>query len=436
MAPSVSRHWPFVLFLLVAIGFCVWGQRENFGRTIIRSDGAMYYEFLPAMLKYHDPWLSEVLARRPEYQNEIFQYHTWKIAEGRYQIKFPIGPALLWLPFYLAADGVAAQFGWPADGYSAPYQTAVAVGATVYLIMAFVLLYGIGLSRFSPVVLTISTVGLLFGSNLFHYATFDSSFSHVYSFFAVSLWLFCLLRFLEKASFCWGASLGAATGLVFLVRHPNLVVVLGAVPLLWERRHDLRRYGSGMAMAAAGFLAVVSPQVVYCLVASGHVFNVGYLQNQEGFTNWRSPYLYFVLLSPQRGFFFWAPLMIGPALATIASAVRGPLAAFCRGAILVFSVQALLVASWWMPRFGGSFGHRAFVDLLPFLFFGAALAASVMARRRWSYGALLVVVALGCVCSWRLMIGYWTGVVPFGATNLDIWLQALQTCGFSACRPI
>ncbi len=41
-------------------------------------------------------------------------------------------------------------------------------------------------------------------------------------------------------------------------------------------------------------------------------------------------------------------------------------------AAVIFALDTYLIASWWDWQFGGSYGHRGFVDLFPVLAIGLA----------------------------------------------------------------
>ena len=61
---------------------------------------------------------------------------------------------------------------------------------------------------------------------------------------------------------------------------------------------------------------------------------------------------------------------------------------------LVFlAIDTYLIASWWDWQFGGSFGHRGFVDTLPVFAVGLAAFcqwASASAPRRAMVGAIVI----------------------------------------------
>ena len=81
-------------------------------------------------------------------------------------------------------------------------------------------------------------------------------------------------------------------------------------------------------------------------------------------------------------------------------------------------MHTYLIASWWDWQFGGSYGHRGFVDVLPLFALGLAAAfecaphpapgACRSRRRRRSRWSRSLVFQ---------MLQYWYGIVPFSDTT-------------------
>jgi hypothetical protein len=349
-----------------------------------------------------------------------------RLPSGRRLIKYPPGCAIAWLPFYLAAEGASAAFSLDTSPYGPVHQGAVAAAATTYLLIGLVVLYRIAVRRATPAAAAVALFGLVFGTNLFHYATFDASFSHVYSFCAISVWTLSLFRLGETPSWKTGFAFGLALGAVFLLRNTNLVVLLFAVPVL--RASPVKRSAllATAPWALLAFALCVLPQLVYSRWGAGTWLLSGYLAKSEGFANWRSPRLFFVLFSPARGFFFWAPLMLVPLVAALRGAI-GREASLGRGILLVLAAQALIAGSWWAPGYGGGFGHRAFIDILPLLFLAfPPVVDAVLGARPLARLAALGAMGLAVVYTWKLMIAYWIGRLSIEAPTLRQWGRALR----------
>jgi hypothetical protein len=176
-----------------------------------------------------------------------------------------------------------------------------------------------------------------------------------------------------------------------------------------------------LGVAALAAAAAVMPQVVLyrMITASWLVSPYGAL---NGSFTFGSPHLFGVLISTQKGLFFWSPLLLFAVLGAIVASgwARGIVIA----AIVVFAIQVYLAASWWDWQFGASFGHRAFTD-------GLSLAALLIAACfEWAAGRALVrrvvaVVAAGfVVLSVVQMLQYWTGNIPTANTSWDQYRES------------
>ncbi len=176
--------------------------------------------------------------------------------------------------------------------------------------------------------------------------------------------------------------IGIVSGLILLTRHTN-AILLTIIPL-----YGLTTRGIGptlrfladrwrlLALMAATALVVVIPQLAIYYQATGRPLISSY--GSLGFT-FASPHLAGVLFSVQKGLFFWSPLLL-LAVAGLPM-MRGSTRAFLLPAVVIFALDTYLIASWWDWQFGGSYGHRGFVDLFPILALGLAAFFEWSARR-------------------------------------------------------
>ena len=188
-----------------------------------------------------------------------------------------------------------------------------------------------------------------------------------------------------------------------LVRHTNGLVLL-VFPLygvtgwrsLRARLPMLREHLPRVAMTVLVFAAVVAPQLAIYHAATGHWLVSVY--GELGF-NWRAPRIVGVLFSVQKGLFFWSPLLLAACAGLVLlGKSQNAARAFVLPGVVFLALDTYVIASWWDWQFGGSFGHRGFVDALPI--FGLGLAgfyswASLTSVRRGATSAIIAcVVAL------------------------------------------
>src|SRR5690349_23010190 len=107
------RFW-LLLAISLAAQALIYGVITT--KPVIRSDGVGYYLYLPAALVHGDLTLETAI--RQEFPDGAPVGCVNTIA-GRHVIKYPLGEALLQLPFFLvawavaAAAGITSIFGWP-----------------------------------------------------------------------------------------------------------------------------------------------------------------------------------------------------------------------------------------------------------------------------------------------------------------------------------
>ena len=388
----------------------------------VRSDGFGYYVYLPSWFIFHDPTLASTAkdccgAEYPDFSGII----RWP-GTRRWVNPHPIGVALLQTPFFLAAHGLTLWSNLSPDGFSFYYQHAVGIAGLAAAIAGLIVMGRLLRRHASDVVTAATILTLVFGTNLFHYATFDSSYSHAYSFFLFAALLDLTDRWHERPTLKRSLLIGLVAGLIVLVRHTNVILWIvfpfygvrdgsslrAAVRRLWENRTRL-------ALGAAVAAAAIAPQFAIYRYATGRFFVSPYPHLGFNFTD---PEWWGVLLSPQKGVLFWTPIL---ALSVVGLALaRNGTRPFLLAAWIVLIVHTWIIASWQEWQFGGSYGHRGFIDVLPIAGLGFASLFDAVREKRWARGAVTAAcVVLGALSLFQ-MLQYWHGVIPFSDTT---WAQ-------------
>src|SRR5579864_8170866 len=422
MMALALRHFPAAM---AALALAVYGSVYGFQLSDrpIRSDGVSYYEYLPAWIADGDPTF-ETLARDCCAGYNVEQpvgIHRWP-ETGRWLDVHPIGVAVLMLPFFLAAHGLSWWSNLPRDGFSLYYQHLVGLAGLAYFVAGLAVLRRLLRRHFSDAVVLATLVSLTFGTNLFHYAVFDSTFSHAFSFFLIASLLLLTERWWEEPAVWRSIALGAVSALIVLVRHTN-ALFLAVVPLYgvttWsgftanlERLRQRWRLVLGMLAIAA---ACVSPQVLLYKWTTGHWIVNSY---PEGSFTFGSPHVLATLFSVERGLFFWSPILVFSAIGLVLA--RGWARGLAAVTIAVLAVDTYLMASWFMWNLGAGYGHRGYTDALSlFAIYLAAFFAWTAERPRLArmIGVLAVLlVALSTIQMWQ----YWVGIMPIEKTT---WAQ-------------
>lgn len=213
----------------------------------------------------------------------------------------PIGCAILWAPFFAAADLFVKVTGsYPADGYTFPYIFAICFASAVYGFAGFLLQYQVARKYFGSRDSFWAVVTLWFGAHAVFYMYVTPPMSHATSIFTTSLFLFYWLRIRDRNSVSSWFFLGAIGGLAALVRWQDASFFL--IPLL--DRNGLR----AKAAVLAGAILLFLPQLYVWNVLNGELnpYSTG---NLKGKFFWYGKYFVPVLFSTYHGLFIWTPVI-------------------------------------------------------------------------------------------------------------------------------
>jgi len=356
--------------------------------AIIVWDVVSYYAYLPATFIYNDLSL-EFTEENPDYYSNKF----WpsKSPTNKNVIKTSMGMAILYSPFFTAAHLVASPLGYPADGFSRPYQFFISIGALFYLLFGLIFLRKLLLGFFDEKTTAITLVLITLGTNLWYYATMEPGMSHTYSFALFALFLYQLNRWLEKPTASSTIFLGLLCGIIALVRPTNALV--GVFFVLWKVSsfEDLKnrgmllllRWKNLLALALLAFIVWI-PQLVYWKIQTGQLLYNSYGEERFFFL---SPNIIEGLFSFRKGWFIYTPMMITVVVGFffLKRYAKGTLVS-----ILTFTlINIFVIFSWWSWWYGGGYGARAVIESYAFL--AIPLAALIqLAREQGSKIRILV----------------------------------------------
>jgi hypothetical protein len=403
-----ARHAAVLAVAAAAAGASAWTPYDAPGAPI-RSDCVGYHLWTHAALtgglSFCDyPVLRKLKAIAHEDQ-----------ARGVCLNKFPPGVALLRFP--VMAPLVDRRPGAPAIS-GAEYTASLWFSAT--LLVAVCALSASCARRLGarPWATNAAVLAVAFGTGLFHYGTFDGCFTHVHSAFVFGLLLWLGLRAAAGEARGWTVAASAGLGfLAILIRNTNALAVVwlvalapwapGGAPPSARRRRLVVPVLAGAALAAALQVAYNS-WVVGRLVLSSY--------KAEPFL-WGRPMALPVLVSYERGLFTYYPVVAVALLAALACGATRRAALAFSGLLLAY---ALLYGFWWSWMLGGGFGHRGFLDVVPFLVPLFAVALTRLPRP--GRAAALCASAVSVCVTLELMAGYWRRTLPYqGSTRAAYW---------------
>ncbi len=383
---------------VLAVGVVFNVRRWN-DRDLLRWDSDCYYLYLPATFIHHDlfalRWLERIPpGRAPDNYRFGQGVHPGKDADHRCN-KCTLGVALSELPFFLVAHAwMRATDPAHADGYAPIYQLSVAVASAVWAAAGLLVLGRFLRRRFGDGVCAAVLLALGLGTNLFFYASYAGGMAHPWLFFLCAALLHLADRWHRDQRPRDALLIGLILGLAVLTR-PTLAL-LTLVPLCWNPGAPrlLLRHARQWAVAALVGAACLLPQLLYWKVATGHWLHYSY--GEEGF-DLSQPHVLDGLFSYRKGWFVYTPLAL-IALAGLVPLVRSTEGRAYARMLLLFGAPFLyLTFSWTQWWYGGSFGSRVMIDVLPLLAWPLAALVSHAWQRARTWRVALATVLLACI---------------------------------------
>lgn len=364
----------------------------------IYSDAAGYYMYLPVTFLYGFDY-ERFPAGIDDSAGCTFIDHGTK----KFAYKYTCGVALLVSPFFAGTVLCSSVAGVPLDGgFSDWFHRMADVSGAFYLIVGL-FFTGLVLKRYAEGWIRYAVLLLIFfGTNLWFYTIRQPLMSHVYSFAAISVYLYAIHRFLERRTRLSLFLVALAYAVAVLIRPANGIIIL--LLLLWnvntgkELVDRIRTLVSwkNLTLFLATLGLVLLPQLLYWQYMFGSP--VHYAYEGESFSNWASPRFAEVWIAPLNGLFLYNPLW----LVMIAGVVWMAISRRRNGFLLLgfFLLASYVVAAWHSWFFGCGYGHRAFIDFLPLYALPLALVI-----RQWS-GRLRGVAVAGLVMALTAMTSY------------------------------
>jgi hypothetical protein len=371
-----------------------------------------YYLYLPAAYIHGDlglrdfTWVQQVL---DNYKPTIGFYQAYMGPAGDYIMKYPLGLALLYSPFFFIAHAYAHFAGYATDGFTLPYQVAMAFGPLVYTLIGLWYFRKILLRFFSDGFAALTILVIVLGTNYFEQTAYNNIMPHnvLFTLFALVVWF--TIRWHEQPGWIPAILMGACSGLAALVRPTDGIIVL--VPLLWglwsktswrDKINLVRTQYLHVAAIALAFLAVGSLQLIYWKMHAGTWLYYSYEQGES--LRWIAPYIRLVLFSYKKGWLLYTPVMIFAIIGFI------PLFRHYRNifaaTFVFFLVHLLIVSSWPTWWYGGSFSQRPMMEayVLLALPMGAFVGMVRKFTPMWKgivFLAMLLLVSLNLFQTWQ-----------------------------------
>lgn len=392
----------FCLFtFILANGYYPKWQKTRTEATL-SWDVSGYYMYLPAFFIYKDikkcGFKDEMLKKykmTPDFQQAFIHEES-----GNYVMKYSIGQAVLFSPFFFVAHAWASMdSNYAADGFTFPYQFMISIWMMIIAFIGLIFLRKSLLEYFSEWPVALSLIGITLGSNYLNFAAIDGAMTHNALFTIYSLLIYVSIQFHKKPTYNMGLSIGFLVGLAALIRPTEIISCL--IPILWgvniinkEAIHNriqfFAQHWKKLLAAVVLTLAIGSIQLAYWKYASGDW--IVYSYEDQGFS-WLSPHIMESMFSYRSGWLIYSPLM-SFALIGFYFLFKKDRSLFF--ACVIFSILFMYIAfawdRWW---YGGSLGQRAMVQAYPILIFPMCALAErlILAKSKFvkaSVGAVAI----------------------------------------------
>ena len=416
---GASQRLP-VFALAPVLAVCIWVtvSPPYTNSPPIRSDGAGYYAWTEAILHWNFGFcdlpkmngaLPQITASNPQHPN-------------RCELKYEPGLAMLRLPVMGPVAAIANGDEKDLTHVSVAEQNANQWLGVLALLVAISLMGAsmrrLGVGRLlTDAALLIAT----FGTGLFHYATYDSSYTHIYSAMLVAALVYLGVRAEQLRTRVNPVLVLVISFFVVAIREIDVVplVILEAAWLLWHARRSRASARVGEAVAAAlpaviGIALAIGLQTFYNHWATGRWALSSYGSESLSLTELREGS---VLASYDHGLLLWYPAMV---ILLIVPLLRPRTRPWGWLGLVLVAVLVVIYGSWYPWWLGGAFGQRGLVDVVPVVAVGGAVGLAALRPRHRA-----LAIGLCVICAFvtlELMSGYWSRTLPIDHdTSTQYW---------------
>lgn len=359
-------------------------------------DSFGYYAYLPGIFIFDDvtklEWLPEIEKQYNLIGGELYQASLQE--NGNYVFKYLGGIAIMEAPWFALGHLVAKNSHFPADGFSAPYQYALAFGSIIYAILGLFILRSLLKKFFTDIDVALTVILMGLATNLIQYVSVDSAMSHSFIFFLYSVVLYGTNQWHVKPRIFWASLVGFVIGLATICRPTEVIMIF--IPILWsthskeasKSKWALVKSNKNHVIAAILFgLIGVLPQLLYWKYASGNfIHNVG---SKWVFLN---PW-FRVLFGWTNGWFIYTPVTVF----FVAGFFFMKSQVFKKSVLVFCLLNIWIIISWFDWKYGATYSTRALVQsypvfALPFASFISRVQKSQMRIPFYALGAYLIFV--------------------------------------------
>lgn len=358
--------------------------KKTGGGATLSWDVMGYYTYLPAALIYKD--LAD-LKFREDIQNKYhptgLDHAGYLSGNGNHIMKYPMGMAIAYSPWFLMAHITSYISGYPPDGYSRPYNFFIAFGCLFYAFVGLWYFRKILLRYFDDGVSAITLLLIALGTNYLNYSAFDMAMPHNFLFTLYAILVWNTIKWYEEPSTKRSIIIGICIGWTSLARPTELVSIL--IPILWGLsnwesildRFVLWKKNFGKLFLTGCIIAVIGLlQIIYWKIYAGKFLEYSY--QEQGFS-WDGRHLRNCFFSYRKGWLLYTPLMAFSIFGFVFYWLKNNTFTFSEknfwAIFIFFLINTYIIFSWDIWWYGGGYGQRAMIP--SYLLLALPLAALI-----------------------------------------------------------
>lgn len=408
----MKNKFSLITILVLFIFICV--KRYNvLTENELAWDIFGYYLYLPATIIHHDPmltdisWIHEAMQQR-EISGTLYQ--LTRSPQNTDMYFFLMGMSVLYAPLFFVGHIIAMAGGYPADGFSIPYQYSIALGTLLYTFIGLLLMRKVLLKYFSDTVTSIAFIVIVAGTNYFHFVTSKNLETPNYLFVLLSLLIWFTVKWHENFKLKYLIGISSVISITSLVKPSEIMCAF--IPLLWgvynketlkQKWQLIKNHKTQIIIALGVALIIVLPQMLYWKTATGFFIFDSYKNAGVGLDIF-SPHIINILFSFKKGWLIYTPIMLF-ALAGFVFLHKTRKNIFF-SLFVYFLISFYIIASWTEWWYGAGYSIRPLVTTYAVLAFPLACSIekifSLNLLRRLSFAFIaMLMIALNWFQLWQ-----------------------------------
>jgi len=421
----------YLIFFVLSI-YRIGNVREN----EISWDVLGYYLYLPATFVHQDPFLKDINWLKKTNDEKKLAGTLYMVSqneEGETMYFFLMGMAILYLPFFFGGSLFSYLFGFPLDGFSPPYQYAIAIGCLFYTLIGLYFFRRILLQLFSEKIVSALILIFVFGTNAIEYFTISNTGTANVLFMFTALVVWFTIKWHQEQKNYQLILIGCFATFSVLVKPSEVFVFL--IPLFWnvtslksiqDKLILFYKNKITIIITAAICLLIVSPQLLYWYHMTGHFIYDSYKNPGVGLDIF-SPHIFETLFSYRKGWLVYTPLMVFALIGFYFVFVYNKKIFYAL--FFYFLISFYIIASWSEWWYGAAYSVRPLIATYPILaisfsYFIKFVLETKSLFRNAIFGIILLLVCFNQFQWWQ----YKNYIIdPYRTTKEYYWATFLKT---------